>query len=60
MIVIPAGQKFLKEQFPHLDSSKKETAVNIIYTELATHMVSNASLSSVNDHCLIKIAFRFT
>ena len=56
VIVIPAGQKFPKEQFPHLDSSKKEKAVNIIYTELATHMVSK----SVNDHCLIKIAFRFT
>ena len=60
VIVIPAGQKFPKEQFPHLDSSKKEKAVNIIYTELATHMVSNTSVISVNDHCLIKIAFRFT
>ena len=60
VIVIPAGQKFLKEQFPHVDSAKKEKAVNIIYTELATHMVSNTSLLSVNDHCLINIAFMFT
>ena len=60
VIVIPAGQKFLKEQVPHLDSSKKEKAVNIIHTEFARHMVSNTSLSAVNDHCLIEIAFRFT
>ena len=44
VIVIPAGQKFLKEQFPHIDSLKKDKAVNIIFTELATHMVSNTSV----------------
>ena len=60
VIVIPAGQKFPREQLPHLDSSKKDKAVNIIYTEFATHMVSNTSLLSVNDHCLIKIAFMST
>ena len=60
VIVIPGGQKFPKEQFPHLDSSKKNKAGNIIYTEFPTHMVSNTSLLSVNEHCLIKIAFKFT
>ena len=60
VIVIPAGQKFPREQFPHLDSSKKDKAVNIIYTEFATHMNSNTSLSSVTDHCLIRTAFRST
>ena len=44
--VIPAGQKFLKEQVPHLDSSKKDQAVNIMYTEFATHMVSNTFIIS--------------
>ena len=60
VIVIPAGQTSPKEQFLHLDSSKKNKAVNIIYTEFPTHIVSNTSLLAMSDHCLIKTAFRST